>query len=217
MELLLLGFILIGIAGVIIYYGGYVILWFLIKSRLAYPVAWFVFSLVVVSHKEWILYTILINSWSAVLWLIVGVISGLMVIVLGIRDVIRFFIPTFRWRDIPNYFFQKKSDKKYEKEFIQYCDLKNKLYHLYEGLEQEEYYFYNDICRNARERAEFDLDWKSYIIELEQSDSFIPFAEWFSKKQRWKWTSYNHEYSEQYKALRRENIKYSAGDGSENS
>lgn len=205
----LIPFVLIAIAilGIFIYYGGYGILWALVKSRLIYPIAWFVFSLVVAAHDEWVLNKILMWSWFSIVWLVIGGILAIMVVVLGIRDIIRFFVADFCWSDIPNYFAKRKSDKEFEREFIEYNSLKRKVYDLYKQLEQEEYYFSKYICKNSKEREEFAIDWKCYIQYLEQK-VFISFAEWYERNERWKYTTYNHEYTERYRSFRQENVRY---------
>jgi hypothetical protein len=167
-----------------------------------------VFSLIVAAHDEWILNKILMWSWFSIVWIVIGVILAVLVVVLGIRDIIRFFVADFCWSDIPNYFCKRKADKEFEREFIEYSKLKRKVYDLHKQLEQEECYFSNSICKNSREREEFNYDWKCYIHLIDQQQEFISFAEWYEKNARWKYTSYNHEYAERYKAYRQENVRY---------
>lgn len=78
-----------------LYYVCYAIFWCLLKSRLLYPIIWFVFSLVVASHTEWTLYNILINSWTAWIWLAFGIILAAIVVILGIRDIINIISDIF--------------------------------------------------------------------------------------------------------------------------
>lgn len=207
MWLIPLILIAIAILGTFVFYGGYGILWALVKSRLIYPIVWFVFSLIVAAHHEWILNKILMWSWFSIVWLIFGGILAVLVVVLGIRDVIRFFVPNFCWSDIPNYFIKRKSDKEFEKEFLEYADLKRNIYDLYKQLEREEYYFSKTICKNSKEQEEFNADWKRYIYFLNEKE-FISFAEWYEKNERWKYTNYNHEYTERYKTFRERNVNY---------
>lgn len=86
--------------------------WVLLKSRLIYPVSWLAFSLVLVSKGSGFLYTLLINSLFGYVWLAFGFALCVMVVVLGIRDIIRFGIPDFEWKDIPRFFDNKKLNKK---------------------------------------------------------------------------------------------------------
>ena len=180
----------------------------LFKSRLLYPVSWFIFSLVLVGHPSWFLYTLLINSLFGYVWLAFGIILCLMVVVLGIRDIIRFVLPDFEWGDIPRFFENKKLNKKLIREEIEYGKKLREVYKQNPQLEKEAAYFEKSVCRSAEEREEFTFDWRCYIEQIYASSQFVEFTNWFEFNQRWKYTTYNHEYTERYKSYRESNTKY---------
>lgn len=198
----------IGVGVAIICGIGKLLFWVLFKSRLLYPVSWFVFTGIVAMNPSWFLYTLLIGSWFAIIWHIFGIILGLMVVVLGIRDIIRFIIPDFDWGDIPEYFKDKKLNKQFIQEQVEYGKKRRSVYKQNPQLEKEEAYFENSICKNLKEKNEFEYDWKCYIEQIYETSQFVEFANWFEENQRWKYTTYNHEYTERYKAYRESNTTY---------
>lgn len=187
---------------------GKVLFWVLIKSRLLYPVSWFICTLVVSTNKSSFLYTLLIGSWFAILWHIFGIGLCIMVVVLGMRDIIRFVIPDFEWGDIPRYLANKRLNKQLIQEQMEYGKKRREIYKQNPQLEKEEAYFEKSICKNAKERDEFGYDWKCYIEQIHDTSQFIKFVDWFEENQRWKYTSYNHEYTERYKSYRESSASY---------
>lgn len=190
---------------------GKIIFWALFKSRLLYPVSWFVFTGIVAMNPSWFLYTLLIGSWFAIIWHIFGIALCIMVVTFGIRDIIRFVIPDFEWRDIPKYFGDKKLNQQILKDQVEYGKRKRSVYKQNPQLEKEEAYFERNVCKNAKEREEFDYDWKDYIEQIYTTSKFIDFAKWYEENRRWKYTTYNHEYTERYREYR----KSSTADGYE--
>ncbi len=109
---------------------------------------------------------------------------------------IAFHIASFRLLNFKRYFENKAKDKEEREERERFLEIQQKLYLIYPELDKIECCFKNCVCQNPTEKDEFANDWKNYLLQLNESENYIDFTQYFEEHKLYQFRSYNRDFNQ---------------------
>lgn len=171
-----------------------IIYYILLKTRLIYPLGWFIATIFINEYPNSKIYqTLFVKDITILLWLILGFVIVLFSFLSLTQAIIRIFKPDFFWFNLFSdmiYNLQTRKSRKLEKAVLKYC---KDIYAVYpELINSREYAHIQSYCLSDNDNYYFHKDWDSYLYSLKvtlymfksidhPSEVFFTFDTWWIK------------------------------------
>lgn len=170
-----------------------IIYYILLKTRLIYPLCWFVATVFIWSYPDSKIYQMIFTrDLTIILWLIFGALIVIFSVLSLTEAIIRIFKPDFFWFNLFSdmiYNLKTRKSRKLQKTILKYC---KDIYAVYPDLkDSKEYAYIQSYCLNEEDNYYFNKDWNSYLYSLKTTlymfqdtnpnELFFSFKDWWIK------------------------------------